>query len=134
MMLHSKMTKTLTRKQLHAYGLSKYQAVTITKCLIPIGKEGRSVTFELSDVIDSLRQRLSSPRLKQRTRDICYSVLKKLLERLGNIVEIPFSPSNNPEIQKAGTQLLRAIAQTNATLADLKAEADEIQFRQKVAQ
>lgn len=125
--------KTLTRKQLQAYGLTKYQVTTLTKSLAPSGKAGRSATFALTEIIDAIRQRLQAPRLKQNTRDSLASVLSQLLERLGNVVQIPFAQSDHPEIQKVGTQLVQAIARTNLALADLKAEALEIEAKYKVA-
>jgi hypothetical protein len=125
--------KNLTRKQLQAYGLSKYQVATVTQNLVAAGKDGRSVTFTLTKIIEAIRQRLNAPRLKQRTRDAFTSALTQLLERLGNVVEIPFAAGGNPEVQKAGAQLLHAIARTDAALADLKAEAVEIHARYKVA-
>jgi hypothetical protein len=125
--------KTITRKQLQAYGLTKYQVTTITKSLSPCGKEGRSATFALTEIIDAIRQRLNTARLKQSSRDALASVLSRLLERLGNVVQIPFTQSDNPEIQKAGAQLLQAIARTDVALADLKAEALEIEAKYKVA-
>jgi hypothetical protein len=127
------MTKTITRNQLQAYGMSIYQAVTVTQNLTPLGKEGRSNTFALTEVIDSIRKRLNIVRLKLSTRNILGLTLSYLLDRLGNIVEVPFIQSENPEIQKAGAQLLRAIAQTDATLADLQAEALEIKAKYKGA-
>jgi hypothetical protein len=127
------MTRTITIKQLQAYGMSNYQAVTITKNLTPLGKEGRSTRFAFADVIDSIRKRLNVVRLKLSTRNALISTLSQLLERLGNVVEIPFAQSENPELQKAGIQLLQAIARTDAALGDLKAEATEIQAKHKVA-
>jgi hypothetical protein len=127
------MTKTITRKQLQAYGMSSYQAVTVTQNLTPLGKEGRSNTFNLADVIDSIRTRLSIDRIKLSTRDTLSSTLNQLLERLGNIITIPFVQSENSEIQRAGAQLLQSIARTDATLADLNAEAIAIQSKYKTA-
>jgi hypothetical protein len=127
------MTKTITRNQLQAYGMSSYQAITVTQNLTPLGKKGRSKTFKLAEVIDSIRKRLKIVRLKLSTRNTLGSTLSHLLERLGNIVEIPFVQSENPEIQKAGAQLLQAIARTDVALADLQAEALEIEAKYKVA-
>jgi hypothetical protein len=125
------MTKTITRKQLQTYGMSSYQAATITQNLTPLGKEGRSNTFALTEVIDSIRKRLNIVRLKLSTRNTLGLTINHLLERFGNIVEIPFVQSENPEIQKAGAQLLRAIARTDVALADLQAEALEIESKYK---
>jgi hypothetical protein len=125
------MTKTVTRKQLQAYGMSSYQAVTVTQNLTPFGKESRSNTFTLTDVIDSIRKRLTITRLKLSTRDALSSTLNQLLERLGNIITIPFVQSEDPEIQRAGSQLLQSIARTDVALADLKAEAIAIQSKYK---
>ena len=127
------MTKTITRNQLQAYGMSNYQAITVTKNLTSLGKEGRSKTFKLAEVIDSIRKRLKIVRLKLSTRNTLGSTLSHLLERLGNIVEIPFVQSESPEIQRAGVQLLKAIARTDVALADLQAEALEIEAKYKVA-
>jgi hypothetical protein len=132
-MMQPNLMKTITRKQLQACGLSKYQVATITKTLIPSGKDRRSDKFELTNIIDAIRQRLNVARLKQTTRDALSTTLNLLLERLGNVIEIPFTPSNNPELQKAGTQLLQAISRTDAALANLKADATEIREKYKVA-
>lgn len=127
------MIETLTRRQLQVYGLSKYQTATITKDLAQTGKEGRSSTFKLTEVIEAIRKRLNSSRLRQNTREVCTFTLTQLLERLGNVVEIPLLSNGNLEIRKAGAQLLHAIVRTDAALADLKADADEIQARYKAA-
>jgi hypothetical protein len=133
LMLH-KFMKTITRKQLQAYGLSKYQVGILTKTLTPTGKERRSATFALAEIIDAIRERLKAPRLKQSTCAVFSSTMHQLTERLGNVVEIPFNPSSSPELQKAGTQLIQAISRTDAALANLKADAAEIHEKYKVAQ
>lgn len=123
--------KTTTRKQLGALGLSKYQVSVLTKPLTPVGKEGRSSTFTLSQIIDAIRQRLNNTRIKQSTQAALTLTLDLLLARLGNIVSLP--QSSHPALKKAGAQLLQSIARTDATLADLQADAMEIQAKYQVA-
>ena len=127
------MIKTVTRKQLQAYGLSRYQTSVVTSKLAAYGQIGRSLTFPLDKVIEAIRDRLKVSRLKVSTRNTLASTLNHLLEQLGNIVEIPFVQSENQETQQAGSKLLQAISLTDAAFADLKAEAIEIYAKYKVA-
>lgn len=117
---------TATRRQLQAHGLSKYQAEAITKHLSPVAKQGSANLYDLSEVISSARQYLERPRIKQATREALTNLIQALQERLGNVVEIPFAEGSDPEIRKLGARLLSAMSETDASLANLKADAAEI--------
>lgn len=127
------MIKTITRKQLQAYGLSRYQSAVVTSKLAAYGQTGRSLNFALEKVIEAIRDRLKVIRLKASTRNALASTLNQLLEQLGNVVEIPFIQSENSEIQQAGKKLLQTISRTDAALADFKAESIEIYAKYRVA-
>ncbi len=123
---------TATRRQLQAYGLSKYQAEVITKSLSPIAKQSSANLYDLSEIIKSARQYLEHPRIKKTTRILLDNLIKVLQERLGNVVEVPFVKGSDPEIRKLGARLLSAMSETDAALANLKADAAEIRKKHGV--
>lgn len=123
---------TVTRKQLQAYGVSKYQAEAITKLLSPVAKQGSANLYDLSEIIKSARQYLERPRIKQTTRILLTDLIRALQERLGNVVEVPFAEGSDPEIRKIGARLLSAMSETDAALANLKADAAEIRKKHGV--
>jgi hypothetical protein len=49
-----------------------------------------------------------------------------LLERLGNVIEVPFGRGTHPEINKLARQLTQAMSRTDSALAELKATAATI--------
>jgi hypothetical protein len=117
---------TATRRQLQSYGLSKYQAEAITKFISPVAKQGSANLYDISEIIKSARQYLERPRIRQTTRAGLANLIKGLQERLGNVVEIPFAEGSDPEIRKLGARLMSAMSETDAALANLKADAAEI--------
>lgn len=117
---------TTTRRQLQAYGLSKYQAEAITKYISPVAKQGSTNLYDISEIIKSARQYLERPRIRQTTRTELANLIKALQERLGNVIEVPFTEGSDPEIRKIGARLLSAMSETDAALANLKADAAEI--------
>jgi hypothetical protein len=121
-----KADQTTTRKQLQGYGATSYQAKALTQNLTPLGKQGRAHTYPVDEVIVSVREYLQRPRLKVVNQQKLEIVLQTLLERLGNVVEIPFGCSSNPEIGKLAKQLIQAVSKTNKSLAELKATAATI--------
>ena len=131
-MLHKEieyMNKTLTRKQIQAYGASKYQAQVITKELVSIDRYGRVHLYNLNDVVIAIRQYVQRSRIKQYTRETLNSVLLALLAKLGNIVEIPFEEGSDPQIRKLGIKLIHAMAKTDTSLANLKVDLAEINIK-----
>ncbi len=123
------MITSLTRKQLQAYGMSKYHTQVITNGLSPTSKQGNSYVYSLSDLIIAIRNYIQRPRLQQATRERLMEIITALLELLGNVIEAPFSDASDPEIRKIVTQLTKAMAKTDASLAALKLDALDIQQR-----
>lgn len=115
--------KVTTRLQLQGYGTTRYQAEEITKNLTSVANQGRAYAYPVSDVVASIREYLQRPRIQPATRQILEAVLQALLERLGNVIEVPFGRSTNPEINKLARQLTQAMSDTNSALAELKATA-----------
>ncbi|MBD1808157.1 hypothetical protein H6F98_22260 [Microcoleus sp. FACHB-SPT15] len=115
--------KVTTRLQLRGYGATRYQAEAITKNLTAVANQGRAYAYPVSDVVASIRQYLQRPRIQPATRQILEAVLQALLERLGNVIEVPFGSSTNPEINKLARQLTQARSRTDSALAELKATA-----------
>ena len=115
--------KFTTRLQLRGYGATRYQAEAITKNLTSVAKQNRSYAYAVSDVINSIRAYLHSSRIKPATRRILETVLEALLERLSNVIEVPFSHSTDPEINKLARQLTQIMSNTDRALAEIKATA-----------
>lgn len=115
--------KLVTRSQLKGYGSSSYHANIITKSLIIISKQGRANAYAINDVITSLRDYLKRPNLKTNSQKTLRIVLQKLLERLGNLVEVPFTQktSTNLEVERLTKKLTKVISETDKSLAELKA-------------
>ncbi len=110
-----------TRTQLKGYGASQYQARVITKNIIPIGKQGNAYTYSLNDVITSIREYLKRSRIKPKTRQFLEFILQTLLERLGNIVQLSFVCSTDPELSQLTKQLFSTLSSAEAQSAELKA-------------
>ncbi len=123
--------KTTTRQQLQGYGATRYQARAVTQALTPVGKQGRAYAYALSDVIVSLRNSLQQSRIKLRTRAVLAVVLKALLERLNNVIEISFSLESDPETAHLAKHLTQAMSNTDLALADLQAIAATINAKYK---
>ena len=115
--------KTTTRKQLQGYGATGYHAKVLTSNLTPVAKKGRAYTYSINDVIVSIRDYLQRPRIKQTTSIVLESILQALLERSGNVIEVPFSRGTVPEINKLARQLTQAMSKTDNALAEMKATA-----------
>jgi len=120
------MPQTVTRRQLQAYGMSKYHTQVITKGLAPVSKHGRAYVYSLSEVITEIKNYIKRPRIKKSTRQLLQVILASLLELLGNVVEVPFLKESDPEVRQIITKLAQAMAKTDASLAALKADAAEI--------
>jgi hypothetical protein len=114
----------ITRTRLAALGLSRYQVSILTKQLKPKGKSGRSKTFLVSEIVEAIRRRIQTPRIRKNTKRSLNTVLNALLEQLGNVVPLP--QSEIPKVRKAGAKLLMSIAKTDATKAAMSATALEI--------
>jgi len=115
--------KVTTRPQLRGYGATRYQAEAITKNLTAVARQGRAYAYSVSDVVASIREYLQRPRIQPATRQILEAVCLALLERLGNVIEVPFGRGTNPEINKLARELTQAISRTDSALAELKATA-----------
>ncbi len=116
-----------TRIQLKGYGASQYQARIMTHNLTPIGREKRSYTYALADVIASIKNYLKSPRIQKKTRMTLEKILNALLQRLDNVITVPFIKGTNPDISKSAQKLFNKItdidnyfAETKANIATLK--------------
>lgn len=131
---HEPMALTITRKQLQAYGLSKYHAQAITKTLNPIAKRGGASLYILSEVITSIHIYLERPQIRKSTREEMTRLFNALQERLGNLVQVPFGETSDLNSRKLITKLLKAMADTDASLANLKADAVEIEAKYEVVQ
>jgi len=118
--------KVTTRLQLRGYGATRYQAQAITKNLTAVVHHGRAYAYPVSDVVASIREYLQRPRVQPATRKILEAVCRTLLERLGNVIEVPFGHGTNPEINKLARQLTQAMSRTDSALAELKATAATI--------
>ena len=121
--------KITTRLQLRGYGATRYQAKAVTKNLIAVANQGRAYAYPVSDVVASIREYLQRPRIQPATRQILEAVLQALLERLGNVIEVPFGRGTNPEISKLARQLTQAMSKTDSALAELKATAATIKAK-----
>ena len=121
--------KVTTRLQLRGYGATRYQAEAITKNLTAVANQGRAYAYPVSDVVASIREYLQHPRIQPATRQILEAVLQALLERLGNVIEVPFAGGTNPEINKLARQLTQAMSRTDSALAELKATAATIKAK-----
>lgn len=128
------MTQTITRKQLQAYGMSKYHTQTITKGLTPVRKQGQAYVYDLSTVISEVKNYTQRSRVKKSTCELLEVVLVNLLKLLGNVLEIPFSGGSDPEVRKIVAKLMQAMAKTDASLATLEADADEIKQKYDMLQ
>jgi hypothetical protein len=121
--------KVTTRPQLRGYGATRYQAEAITKNLTAVANQGRAYAYPVSDVVASIRENLQHPRIQPATRQLLEAVLQALLERLGNVIEVPFGRGTNPEINKLARELTQAMSRTDSALAELKATAATIKAK-----
>jgi hypothetical protein len=121
--------KVTTRLQLRGYGATRYQAEAITKNLTSVSKQGRAYVYPVSDVVASIKEYLQRPRIQPATRQILEAVCHALLERLGNVIEVPFGHGTHPEINKLARQLTQSMSRTDSALAELKATAATIKAK-----
>ena len=124
--------KLTTRRQLQGYGASSYHAEVITKNLTLVAKQGRTYIYAVSDVIVSIRDYLQRPRVKPTSRQVLEGVLQALLERLNNVVEVPFGCATDPEINKLARQLSQSMSDTDSALAELEATAATIKSKYSI--
>ena len=122
-------SKTTTRKQLQGYGASRYLATVITKNLTPVTKQGKAYAYALTDVIISIREYKKRPRIKPKTSQTLENILRSLLERLGNVIQVPFSHGTDPEISELAKQLVQAMSDTDSVLAEFKATVATIKAK-----
>ena len=122
-------SKTTTRKQLQGYGASRYLATVLTKDLTPVTKQGRAYAYVLSDVIISIREYKKRPRIKPTTSQTLENILRSLLERLGNVIQVPFNHGTDPEISQLAKQLIQAMSDTDSVLVELKATTANIKAK-----
>ncbi len=123
--------KVTTRLQLLGYGATRYQAEAVTKNLTVAANHDRSYAYLVSDVVASIREYLQRPRIQPATRQILEAVCRALLERIGNVIEVPFDRGTNPEINKLARQLTQAMSRTDSTLAELKATVATIKAKKQ---
>ncbi len=123
--------KVTTRLQLRGYGATRYQAEAVTKNLTVAANHDRSYAYLVSDVVASIREYLQRPRIQPATRQILEAVCRALLERIGNVIEVPFDRGTNPEINKLARQLTQAMSRTDSTLAELKATVATIKAKKQ---
>jgi hypothetical protein len=121
--------KVTTRLQLRGYGATRYQAEAVTRNLTVVANQDRAYAYPVSDVVASIREYLQRPRIQPATRQILEAVLQALLERIGNVIEVPFDRGINPGINKLARQLTQAMSRTDSTLAELKATAATIKAK-----
>lgn len=115
--------KTTTRNQLRGYGLSRYQARTLTESLAPIDQEKRLNIYSLHEVIGAIRQRLENRRLTLTTREKLTETIQELTRRLGNVVSVPFQKGGDRTSEKAFKaleSLSEYESEINAKIATLK--------------
>lgn len=124
--------KITTRKQIQGYGATTYQARVLTQPLLPVDTKGNAYTYEVTDVITSIREYIQRPRIKLATRQRLESVLEVLLDRLGNVIAVPFDQSGDSEISKLARNLIQSMAKTDQALAELKATAATIKAKYNV--
>ncbi len=124
--------KVTTRLQLQGYGATRYQAEAVTKNLTSQALQGRAYIYAVSDVIASIRDYLQRPRIQPTTHQTLQAVLQALLERLSNVIEVPFSHATDPEINKLARQLTQAMSDTDSALAELKATAATIKVKHQM--
>ena len=118
-----------TRKQLQGYGATRYQTTIITRNLAPVARQGRAYVYALNNVIEAIRDYLQRSGIQLKNRQTLQAILQVLLERLGNVIEFPFSRGTNPKIDKLAKQLTQAMSNTDAVLAELKASAAAIKAK-----
>ncbi|WP_107668973.1 hypothetical protein [Cyanothece sp. BG0011] len=110
-----------TRIQLKGYGASQYQARIITQPLTPIGVNKRSYTYAVSDVISSTRIILENPRIHSSTRHQLEAILTSLLNRLDNVVNVPFIQGTDPQLSQVSKELFKKMTTINHYLTELNA-------------
>lgn len=109
-----------TRTQLKGYGASQYQARMITQNLTPTGISKKSYTYAVSDVISSIKQSLDNSRIQLKTRQNLEAILNTLLDRLGNVIKVPFMQGTDPELSQVSKQLFKKMTKINHYLTELK--------------
>ena len=119
-------TLTTTRIQLKGYGASQYQARIMTEQLTPMGMKKRSYTYAVSDVISSMRQILENPRIHSSTRRTIEGILTSLLNRLDNVVNVPFIQGNDPQLSQISKALFKKMITTNRYLTELNGKVATI--------
>ena len=74
---------TITRKQLKEFGASDYLARCLTRDLQPVGRRGRAYLYSRDQVLDAIRKRMNTPRIRQATK----IVLTQLEVEVSGVVE-----------------------------------------------
>lgn len=123
--------KTTTKQQLIGYGLSEYQASTITKGLTPVGKEKRSNSYSLTDAIASIKERLENRKIKAQTRQVLDIVLEMLIQRLNNVIPAPFNKGTDPELSKISKKAFEAMVAVDEHINEMKATSATLKGKQK---
>lgn len=121
--------KTTTRRQLKGYGLTPHLATSITQAINPIEKQGRTLIYNLNDVIGQIRQYLTKTRIKPQTRKTLETLLETLLQRIGNLVPIPFVQTTDPETSRLAKKAFNLLQDTLAHFAEMKADIATIRGR-----
>jgi hypothetical protein len=113
--------KYTTRNQLKGYGLSSYQAIAVTKSLLPIAQEKRLNCYALGDVITSVQRRITNRRIALKNRLVLEKILKELLLRFNsNVVSISFSPKSELISEQTSREAFRAFNSLNEYEGEIK--------------
>lgn len=110
-----------TRNQLKGYGASYYQAMIITKNLVPVDKHKNTNIYSLSEVIISIKKYLEKPKIKEKTRQSLKFILPILINQLNKIIPVPFGKEVNQEISKLTQNLFLKLHNSERKMAESKA-------------
>ena len=122
---------TTTRIQLKGYGASQYQARLITQSLTPMGVSKRSYTYAVTDVISSTRKILENPRIHLKTRHQLQAILTSLLNRLDNVVNVPFIQGTDPQLSQISKELFKKMMTVNSYLTELNGKVATLKGKNK---
>ena len=127
-----KSTIYTTRNQLKGYGASYYQAMIVTKKLIPVDRHQNTNIYSLPEVIISIKEYLQKPKVKQKTRQALKSILPLLVARLDNIIPVPFSREANRELSTLTRNLFFKLQNLERNLTESKAITSTIKRKHKL--
>lgn len=99
----------ITRHQLMGFGATQHQATELTKALAPVGKQGRSNLYSLSEVMEAITTRLNNKRIRSSTRAALEKLQATLEALTTNVISMPFGAPDD-EMSDAVKQLMRSAA------------------------